>query len=56
MVAGVNAAARDGGAAATFSGDVPGAIIRDGENGEIITKENTKSLSLSGSKVTWGSP
>ena len=56
MVAGVNAAARNGGAAATFSGNVPGAIIRDGENGEIITMENTKSLSLSGSKVTWGSP
>ena len=55
MVAGVNAKARDAGAVATFSGDVPGAIIRDGANGEIITKENTKSLSLSGSKVTWGS-
>ena len=54
MVAGVNEAAT-GGSAATFSDDVPGAIIRDGENGEVITKENTKSLSLSGSKVTWGS-
>jgi len=52
---GVNEAARTGGAAATFSGDVPGAIIRDGENGEIITKHNAKSLSLSGSLVKWGS-
>ena len=39
-----------------FSGDVPGTIIRNGEGGEILTKRNTKSLSLSGSKVTWGSP
>jgi hypothetical protein len=54
MTNGMNVAARAGGAAATFSDDVPGAIIRDGENGEILTKHNTKSLSLSGSKVTWG--
>ena len=56
MVAGVNAKARDAGSLATFSGDVPGTIIRNGEGGEILTKRNTKSLSLSGSKVTWGSP
>ena len=56
MVAGVNAKASDAGAVATFSGDVPGAVIRDGKNGEVITKHNAKSLSLSGSKVTWGSP
>ena len=55
MTNGMNVAARAGGAAATFSDDVPGAIIRDGENGEVITKRNTKSISLSGSKVTWGS-
>ena len=55
MTNGVNTAARSGGAAATFSDDVPGAIIRDGENGEILTKHNKSSLSLSGSKVTWGS-
>ncbi|MBQ3747972.1 MAG: LamG domain-containing protein [Kiritimatiellae bacterium] len=55
MTNGVNTAARSGGAAATFSDDVPGAIIRDGENGEILTKHNKNSLSLSGSKVTWGS-
>ena len=54
MTNGVNVAARAGGAAATPSDDVPGAIIRDGENGEILTKHNTRSLSLSGSKVTWG--
>ncbi len=54
MTNGVNGAA-SGGAPATFSDDVPGAVIRDGENGEIITKHNTKSISLSGSKVTWGS-
>ena len=55
MTNGMNVAARAGGAAATPSDDVPGAIIRDGENGEILTKHNTKSLSLSGSTVTWGS-
>lgn len=55
MVAGVNAKARNEGSLATFSDDVPGAVIRDGAGGDILYKHNTKSLSLSGSKVTWGS-
>ena len=55
MVAGVNAKARNEGSLATFSDDVPGAVIRDGAGGDILYKHNTKSLLLSGSKVTWGS-
>jgi len=55
MVAGVNAKARNEGSLATFSDDVPGDVIRDGAGGDILYKHNTKSLLLSGSKVTWGS-
>ena len=50
---GVNAAAKDGGSPATFSDDVPGARIIDGEGGAILSRNNTKSLSLANSKVFW---
>ena len=50
---GVNVAAKDGGTPAAFTNDVPGARIIDGLDGEVISKNNTKSLSLSDSKVTW---
>lgn len=53
LLNGVNAASKDGGSLATFSDDVPGARIIDGLDGEVISKNNTKSLSLSDSKVTW---
>ena len=50
---GVNAAAKEGGSPATFSDDVPGARIIDGEGGAILSRNNTKSLSLANSKVFW---
>lgn len=50
---GVNEAAKDGGSPATFSDDVPGARIVDGEGGAILSRNNTKSLSLANSKVFW---
>ena len=50
---GVNAAAKEGGSPATFSDDVPGARIVDGEGGAILSRNNTKSLSLANSKVFW---
>ena len=50
---GENAAAKDGGSPATFSDDVPGARIVDGVGGEVLSKNNTKSISLSASKVSW---
>ena len=55
MVAGINQKANDSGAIATFSDDVPGGIIRDGKDGEVVSLHNAKSLSFSGSKVSWGS-
>ena len=42
-----------GSAQATFSEDVPGARILDGENGALITKNNTKSCSFAKSEVMW---
>ena len=53
LLNGVNAASKDGGSLATFSDDVPGARIVDGVDGAIISRNNTKSLSFSDSKVTW---
>ena len=50
---GVNEAAKEGGSPATFSDDVPGARIVDGEGGAILSRNNTKSLSLANSKVFW---
>lgn len=50
---GVNAAAKEGGSPATFSDDVPGARIVDGEGGAILSRNNTKSLSLANSRVSW---
>ena len=50
---GVNAAAKEGGSPATFSDDVPGARIVDGEGGAILSRNNTKSLSLANSRVAW---
>ena len=50
---GVNAEAKEGGSPATFSDDVPGARIVDGEGGAILSRNNTKSLSLANSKVFW---
>ena len=50
---GVNEAAKDGGSPATFSDDVPGARIVDGEGGAILSRNNTKSLSLANSRVAW---
>ena len=45
--------ALSGGSAATFSDDVPGARIIDGEGGTVLTRNNAKSISLSGSQVKW---
>ena len=50
---GVNAAAKEGGSPATFSDDVPGARIVDGVDGAVISRHNSKSLSLANSKVFW---
>ena len=50
---GVNVAAKEGGSPATFSDDVPGARIVDGEGGAILSRNNTKSLSLANSRVAW---
>ena len=52
---GVNEAAKDGGNLATFSDDVPpgGSRIIDGATGAVVSRNNTKSLSLSNSKVSW---
>ena len=55
MVAGINEKANDSGSLASYSDDVPGGIIRDGKDGEVVSRHNTKSLSFSGSKVSWGS-
>ena len=53
LLNGVNAAAKEGGSPATFSDDVPGARIVDGEGGAILSRNNTKSLSLANSRVAW---
>ena len=54
MLKGVMAQSKaDGGKLPTFSTCVPGAIIRDGENGEILSGGNSHSLSFENSKVTW---
>ena len=53
FLSGVNEAAKDGGSPATFSDDVPGARIVDGEDGAIISRNNTKSLSFANSRVAW---
>ncbi len=53
LLNGVNVAAKDGGSPAAFSDDVPGARIIDGEGGAILSRNNTKSLSLANSKVFW---
>ena len=53
LLNGVNAASKDGGSLATFSDDVPGARIVDGEGGAILSRNNTKSLSLANSRVAW---
>ena len=50
---GVNVAAKDGGSPATFSDDVPGARIVDGEGGVVLSKNNTKSLYFANSRVSW---
>ena len=50
---GVNVAAKDGGSPATFSDDVPGARIVDGEGGVVLSKNNTKSLYFANSRVAW---
>jgi hypothetical protein len=50
---GVNAAAKEGGSPATFSDDVPGARIVDGEGGAILSRNNTKSLYFANSRVAW---
>ena len=50
---GVNAAAKEGGSPATFSDDVPGARIVDGEGGAVLSHNNTKSLCFENSKVSW---
>ena len=53
LLNGVNEPSKDGGSPATFSDDVPGARIVDGVDGAVISRNNTKSLSFSDSKVTW---
>jgi len=53
MTNGVNAVSKEGGNWATFSADVPGPVITDGVDGEILSRTNTKSLSFANSKVTW---
>ena len=53
LLNGVNVAAKEGGSPATFSDDVPGARIVDGEGGAILSRNNTKSLSLANSRVAW---
>lgn len=54
MTNGVNAVSKaDGGALATFSADVPGPIITDGVDGEVLSRYNAKSLSFANSSVTW---
>ena len=50
---GVNVAAKDGGSPATFSDDVPGPRIIDGEGGAVLSKNNTKSLYFANSRVAW---
>ena len=50
---GANVAAKDGGSPATFSDDVPGARIVDGEGGVVLSKNNTKSLYFANSRVAW---
>ena len=50
---GVNVAAKDGGSPATFSDDVPGARIIDGEGGAVLSRNNTKSLYFANSRVSW---
>ena len=52
LCAGANTAV-SGGSVATFSTDVPGAHIIDGDGGAVLEKHNAKSLSLSGSQVKW---
>ena len=53
LLNGVNEAAKEGGSPAAFSDDVPGARIVDGEGGAILSRNNTKSLSLANSRVAW---
>ena len=53
LLNGVNAAFKDGGSPAAFSDDVPGARIIDGVDGEVLSRNNTKSLAFSDSKVIW---
>ena len=53
LLDGVNTASKDGGSPATFSDDVPGARIIDGEDGAIISRNNTKSLYFANSRVAW---
>lgn len=53
LLNGVNVAAKDGGSPATFSDDVPGARIVDGEGGAVLSKNNTKSLYFANSRVAW---
>ena len=54
MLQGIMAVSKnEGGDLPAFASDVPGAIIRDGENGEILSGDNTHSLSFANSKVTW---
>jgi hypothetical protein len=53
FLSGVNEAAKEGGSPATFSDDVPGARIVDGEGGAILSRNNTKSLSFANSRVAW---
>ena len=50
---GANVAAKDGGSPATFSDDVPGPRIIDGEGGAVLSKNNTKSLYFANSRVSW---
>ena len=52
LCAGVNAAV-SGGSPATFSDDVPGAWIINGECGAVLTRKNVKSLSFAGGQVKW---
>jgi hypothetical protein len=52
LCAGVNAAV-SGGSPATFSDDVPGAWIINGECGAVLTRKNAKSLSFAGGQVKW---
>lgn len=53
LLNGLNEVAKEGGSLATFSNDVPGARIIDGEGGEVLSRNNTKSMSFSDSKVSW---